>query len=77
MFVTVPWRVAGHDDTEIYSADGGIYIGSCASPNNARLAAAAPSLLALALIAAESVCTCTGNVRCTSCEAQRVVLNIL
>ena len=35
-----PWRVADHDDTEIYSADGRIYVGTCASADNARLAAA-------------------------------------
>jgi hypothetical protein len=77
MFQTVEsWKVADHDDTEIYSADGRIYIGACASRDDARLAAAAPSLLALAVVTAESVCACTGTARCTSCEAQRIILSI-
>lgn len=75
--IVEPWQVADHDDTEIFSADGRVYIGACSSPSTARLAAAAPSLLALAFVAAESVCVCTGTVRCMSCEAQRVILNVL
>jgi len=72
-----PWCTAHHDETEIYAAFGGAYIGSCASASNARLAAAAPALLRLALDTSELECTCSKGKRCISCDAQRIVLGVL
>ena len=76
MLVCDQWRVSAHDDREIYSASGNVFIGTVASPQVACLIAATPQLLELAFDLAEQSCTCAGDGRCVSCRAARLILGL-
>lgn len=68
-----PWRVSNHDDCEICTLDGNVFIATSASPRNALAIAATPDLLGLVLELAEYPCNCIGDGTCPSCRAQRVI----
>ena len=70
------WRVSAHDDREIYSASGDVFIGTIASPQVACVIAATPQLVELAFDLAEERCTCSGNGVCVSCRAVSFILQL-
>ena len=76
MLVCDRWRVSAHDDREIYSASGDVFIGTIASPQFACLIAATPQFLELAFDLAEQSCTCGSSGLCVSCRAERLILRL-
>jgi hypothetical protein len=68
-----PWQLSGHDDCEIYSHDGAVFIATVALPRNAPAIAATPDLLGLVFELAEYRCSCTGAESCAACRAQRLL----
>ena len=76
-FTPGPWRVAAHDDCEVYSAAGDVYVASSASPKNALLIAACPQLFDLVCALACHACTCEQRAeRCPSCRANDLLIYV-
>ena len=73
MLTPGPWRASDHDDCEIWTRNGGVFIAMVASPRNAPAIAATPDLLALVLELAEYGCRCAGAGSCATCRAQHLV----
>lgn len=68
-----PWRASDHDECEIWTHDGSVFIATIASPRNAPAIAATPDLLGLVFELAEYRCRCGGTGSCAICRAQRLV----
>ena len=73
MLTPGPWRASDHDDREIWTRDGSVFIATVASPRNAPAIAATQDLLALVLELAEYGCRCDGAGSCATCRAQHLV----
>jgi len=74
MLTPGPWRASDHDDCEIWTHDGSVFIATIASPHNAPAIAATPDLLGLVLELAEYPCSCGGAGSCATCRAQHFVV---
>lgn len=73
MLTPGPWRASDHDDCEIWTHDGTVFIATIASPRNAPAIAATPDLLGLVLELAEYGCSCDSAGSCATCRAQNLV----
>jgi hypothetical protein len=73
MLIPGPWRASDHDECEIWTHDGSVFIAAIASPRNAPAIAATPDLLGLVFELAEYRCGCDGAGSCATCRAQRLL----
>ena len=73
MLTPGPWRASDHDDCEIWTHDGSVFIATIASPRNAPAIAATPDLLGLVFELAEYQCRCRGAGSCATCRAQHLL----
>jgi hypothetical protein len=73
MLTPGPWRTSEHDDREIWTHDGLVFIATIACGRNAPGIAATPDLIGLVLELAEDRCRCGGAGSCPPCRAQRLV----
>ena len=73
MLTPGPWRASDHDDCEICTHDGRVFIATSASPRNALAIAATPDLLGLVFELAEMPCACGDAGTCATCRAQTFV----
>jgi hypothetical protein len=73
MLTPGPWRASDHDECEIWTHDGGVFIATVASPRNAPAIAATPDLLGLVFELAEYRCHCGGAGSCATCRAQHLI----
>ena len=76
MLTPGPWRGSDHDDCEIWTNDGSVFIATVASARNAPAIAATPDLLGLVFELAEYRCRCGGAGSCATCRAQRLVATL-
>lgn len=73
MLTPGPWRASDHDECEIWTHDGSVFIATIASPRNAPAIAATPDLVGLVMELAEYRCRCGGAGSCATCRAQHLV----
>jgi len=76
MLTPGPWRASDHDDREIWTRDGSVFIATIASPRNAPAIAATPDLLGLVFELAEYRCSCSGVGSCATCRAQHLIATL-
>jgi hypothetical protein len=73
MLTPGPWRASDHDDCEIWTHDGSVFIATIASARNAPAIAATPDLLGLVFELAEYECLCGDAGACAICRAQHLL----